>query len=205
MAKTKGNESTGIAESNLVNKLFQQVRGYNLVRGNPFVYGQSGLSSAVESYGGVVASQDYNTQRAEILAERRAEGEQLGVFGEPTATDYDISLQIARIIQSSKQQVKLGKLEEITKTLTGPAFTFSVPKELKDYTALDLIVKSSQGGKESKLSGPEQDALEVYGLLSKTYDRGAALKMTSSNSYADFNKVGEAISEKYKPKEPKAT
>jgi len=162
-----------------------------------------------------------NTENAQkikqSLYERAKEkGDRFGAYGRPSITDYDISVEILGQIEENKSRLPLKELGEIVKSIAGNYnYDFNVPKELSDYVPLELqekiqkaAIKATEEGKEIDtreinkiLSEKENDALQVYQLLSQAYNR--AVSLGTCNYFADMNELGNQITEKYKPKEDK--
>jgi 6-pyruvoyl-tetrahydropterin synthase len=185
------------AISNLEYTLYQNVLGSNQVKRDPFLYGQLGLNGAEQVYNSVMFSEEIEKRRKQEYIARLKEGEAYGVFGEPSyPTNYEISLKIARLIEESKMVIPLADLERIVKGLTN-GLEFNVPAELSSYTPQNLLIKSQQ----SELNEQEKDALNVFGILSKAYNRAVSLRVASSGYFADLNEAVKEIIEKYKPKE----
>ena len=197
------------ARLTLENKVFQNVLGSNNTRSNPFLYGQLGIQGAESSYLEAMNSKEANEVRTRLYSTKKEQGDRLGVYGEPSVNNYDVSMDIIQQIESNKHILSLGELEGIVKGIAGDlGYDFNVPNELKDYVPKNLIEKiqiaSLKAGKvvdpKEVLSEQEFDALSVYqGILSQAYNRGVSLR--TANYFGDLNGLGKQISEKYKPKE----
>ncbi len=192
------------AKMTLEDKLNQKFLGSNHVMKNQALYGQLGVSSAESVYDECIKSQKANEVRNEVYKERKEEGDSFDVYGEPAIGNYDISVYMLKQIEESKSLLPLGELEGIVKNIASE-FDFEVPEELKNYVPAELYQKTQlaklSGKNEYELSEQEKDALVIYQeLLSKAYNRGAALNSAKENSFADLNSLGKKISEKYNPK-----
>ncbi|MEK6818959.1 MAG: hypothetical protein AABY10_03415 [Nanoarchaeota archaeon] len=206
------------ARKTLENKAFQGVVGSNNVRSNPLMYGELGIGSAQSTYEDVMNSSEANQVRTNLYKTKKAQGDNFGVYGEPSVNNYDVSMEIIQQIETNKSILSLRDLEEIVKNIgENMGYEFQVPDALKDYIPRELqekiqmaSIKLAREGKKIKaedlidsvLDEKERDALAVYnGILSKAYDRGVSLK--TANYFADINQLGKQISEKYRPKEEK--
>ena len=193
-----------IARRTLENKVFQGILGSNNVRSNPFLYGQLGAQGGETSYANAMSSPDAQKARSELYQKSKAKGDQLGVYGEPSIGNYEVSTDIIQQLEEEKQRLSLADLGEIVKGVAS-GFKFDVPEALKDYIPLELYQKAASSGKEDireALSEEEIDALATYErVLSPAYNRGAALRAAQSGYFADITPIANQISEKYAPKE----
>jgi len=202
-----------VARKTLENKVLQGVLGSNQIRKKPFLYGQLAVNGAEDTYNEVMNSEEVKEIRNDLYKKVKEKGDGLGVYGEPSISHYDVSVEILQQIEENKLRLPLKDLGEIVKSIAGNYnYDFEVPKELSDYVPSELdkkiqgaIIKSAQEGKKIKpedvLNEKEKDALEVYQFLSQAYNRGVSLR--TCNYFADLNELGKKIMEKYKSKESK--
>jgi hypothetical protein len=178
----------------LESKFIQAVVGGNSIKANPLMYGQA--SQGIEkTYDQVMEDEEANKMRKEIYQQKKQEGDQLGVIGEPAyPSNYDISLQIMKQVQSVMSMAKLDDLESIVKSVAKD-LDFEVPKMLKDYSAYELMLKAQEG---EELSKDEQMALGSQQLLSQAYTRAVAFNVTKSNYFVDLNDQAGKIMDSYK-------
>ena len=197
-----------IARQSLESKLLQKIAGGNVVRSNPLDYGQLGLHGGEAAYESAMNSDHVKKIREDAHKKAKAEGDALGVFGEPAyPTNYDVSVKVMRELEEYKAVIPLKELGDIVKGVA-PGFDFTVPSELENYVPAELFPKiaRAQSAKKSsnkadELTGVEQDAFNVYQLLSQAYSRGIGLRAARSGYFADLNQVAEKITEKYKKPE----
>jgi len=197
----------GIARKTLENKVLQGVLGSNQIRKNQFLYGQLAVDGAENTYNGLMNTEEVKEVKDNLYKEKKEKGDELGVCGEPSVTNYDASVEIIEQLEENKSRLPLKDLGEIVKNIAGNFdYDFEVPKELSDYVPLELQIKLIKSKHENKkpedmLDEKEKDALKVYQLLSQAYNRGVSLR--TSNYFVDLNELGKKIMEKYKPKESK--
>jgi hypothetical protein len=195
-----------IARKNLESKLHQVIVGGNLVRSNPLDYGKFGVRGGEAAYDGAMNSEEVRKMREAEFQKEKKEGQSLGVYGEPSQpTNYDISKKVMAQIEDYKMVVPLKDFGEIVKGIA-PGFNFTVPTELENYVPAELFQKAQaaeQAGKKVELTEIEQNAFNVYQLLSQAYNMGLGLRAAQAGYFADLNQAAEQISEKYKPKEAK--
>ncbi len=188
-------------------KLLQKIVGGNNVKANPFFYGQLGVSGGEQTYLEAMISEGADKERKRIYADRIKEKTALGLAEDPAyPTNYDVAKGFKIQLMQVQSIAKIGELEEHAKAV-GAKLDFEVPEELKNYIKAELTQKAmTENGKidESKLSEQEKDALGIYGVLTKAYERAISLNVSQSNYFADINKAGTQIADKYK-KEEKAT
>ncbi len=186
----------------LEDKFIQNIVGSNAVKTNPFMYGQLGVAGGEQTYNEVMFSEKANKIKQETYNQKKKEGEQLGVVGEPTyETNYDISLKIAKQVNEVMAMAKLKDLEKIVKTVA-KGFEFEIPENLKNYSMQEVLVKAVNGKgelDESKLNEDEQKVLATQQLLSQAYTRGVSLIASQSNYFADLNFKAKQIMDSYKP------
>lgn len=192
------------SRTNLEFKLYQNIAGSNQVKSDPFLYGQLGLQGGEETYISSMDSEEIRKRKDQDYKQRRKEGERLGIAGEPAyPTDYSVSLRIVKQLEESKALLSLGELEEVIKNVaSGLELSvpeeISVPEELRDMFSYELMEKVAEG---QTLTKKEEEALVRYELLSKVYNRCAAIRASRSGSFTDLKQMGEQISEKYRPKD----
>jgi len=197
----------GIARKTLENKVLQGVLGSNQIRKNQFLYGQLAVDGAENTYNGLMNTEEVKEVKDNLYKEKKEKGDELGVCGEPSVTNYDASVEIIEQLEENKSRLPLKDLGEIVKNIAGNFdYDFEVPKELSDYVPLELQIKLIKSKHENKkpedmLDEKEKDALKVYQLLSQAYNLGVSLR--TSNYFVDLNELGKKIMEKYKPKESK--
>ena len=191
-------------KATLESKFIQDVVGSNAVKTNPFMYGQLGLPGGEEAYLSAMSSEEANKIRQDDYNQKIKEGKQLGVAGEPSyATNYDLSLKIAKQVQEIMTLGKLGDLEGIVKTVA-KGFEFEIPENLKNYSMQEVLAKAmNEKGEidQTKLSEDEQKVLVAQQLLSQAYTRGVGLMASQSNYFADLNSQAKQIMDSYKPEE----
>ena len=196
-----------IARKTLENKVLQGVLGSNQIRKDPFPYGQLAVDGAENTYNEIMNSEEVKKIRDHLHEKNKEKGDMLGVYGEPSITNYDISLEIIEQLEENKSRLPLKDLGEIVKNIAGNYnYDFEVPKELSDYIPLELQIKLIKSKHENKkpedvLNEKEKDALKVYQFLSEAYNRGVSFG--TCDYFADLNELGKKIMEKYKPKESK--
>ena len=186
-----------IARKSLESTLLQGIAGANIVKSNPFQYGELGMHGGDLVYEQSMDSDEVKKIREEAYKSAKRQGQQLGVFGEPSyPTNYEISMKVMRELAEFRQSIPLGDLGEIVKKLA-PDFKLEVPKELGAYVPIEILAKA-QSSKKDELAGPENDALQVYQLLNMAYERAIALRTAQSGYFADLNQAAEKITGKYK-------
>ena len=180
--------------------VYQKVTGANQLKSNPFEYGQLGLSAGEKTYKEFHDDVEIKKIKDEIYKEKLEHGKALGVYGEPIyPTNYDVSIKIAEQVEEHKTLVPLKILEEIVKNLAKDFdFRFSVPEQLKEMSAVEILMKKQRG---AKLTEQENDALSVYKILSDSYNRAVALKIGKRGYFADINAFSEQLAQKYKKPE----
>lgn len=197
----------GIARKTLENKVLQGVLGSNQIRKNQFLYGQLAVDGAENTYNEIMNTEEVKEVKDGLYKEKKEKGDMLGICGEPSITNYDISLEIIEQLEENKSRLPLKDLGEIVKNIAGNYnYDFEVPKELSDYVPLELQIKLIKSKHENKkpedvLTEKEKDALKVYQFLSEVYNRGVSFG--TCDYFADLNELGKKIMEKYKPKESK--
>jgi len=199
-----------ISRKSLESILLQGIAGGNIVRSNPLDYGQLGLRGGEATYESAMNSNEVKKIREDAYKKSKAEGDALGVFGEPAyPTNYDVSVRVMRELEEYKAVIPLKELGDIVKGIA-PGFDFTVPAELENYVPGELFPKlaRAQAAKESRkkadeLTEAEKDAFNVYQLLSHAYNRGLGLRAAQSGYFADLNQAAEKITEKYKKPEKK--
>ena len=206
-------ERIKVARKTLENKVLQGVLGSNQIRKKPFLYGQLAVNGAENTYNETMNTEEVKKIRDDLYKKTKERGDMLGVYGEPSISNYDVSVEILQQLEENKSRLPLKDLGELVKSIAGNYnYDFEVPKELGDYVPLELqekmqkaAIKSLEEGKKIKpedaLNEKEKDAFKVYELLSQAYNRGVSLR--TCNYFADLNELGKKITEKYKPKESK--
>ncbi len=193
-----------IVKKTLEYKLLQGAVGGNEVKANPYLYGQLGLQGGEETYTQTMSGEEADNERKGIYAERLEEKKQLGISEEaPYPTNYDIIAKLKKQLREVQVRAKLSELEEHAKAV-GAQLDFEVPEELKGYIQSELIQKAiTEDGKIdiSKLDDKEKDALGMYQVVTDSYERALGLKAAQTNYFADLNKIGKQIVDKYKPRE----
>jgi hypothetical protein len=204
-----------IAISTLENKALQGVLSGNQILENQSLYGQLAVNAAKNAYSEAMNSREVKEIKDDLYKKAKERGDGLGVYGEPSIGNYEVSSEIIEQLEENKSRLPLKDLGEIVKSIAGNYnYDFEVPKELGDYVPLELqikmqrariLVESAQKGKKIKpkdaLDEKEKDALHVYELLSQAYNRGVSLR--NCNYFSDVNELGKKIMEKYQPKESK--
>ncbi len=202
-----------VARKTLEDTALQGVLSGNQILKNQSLYGQLAVNGAEKDYNETMNSEEARKFRDELYKKAKEEGDRLGVYGEPSINNYDVSKAIIRQLEENKLRLPLGDLEDIVKNLgQGSGYNFEFPKELSKYVPVKLqekmqiaAIKAAEKGKkinpEDALNEEEKYALDVYDFLSKSYDRGVALG--TCNYFADLNKLGEMIKKKYELKESK--
>jgi len=211
--KNKQPTPRDIARKTLENKVLQGVLSGNQILENQSLYGQLAVNGAKNTYNETMNSREVKEIKDDLYKKAKERGDGLGVYGEPSIGNYEVSSEIIEQLEENKSRLPLKDLGEIVKSIAGNYnYDFEVPKELGDYVPLELqikmqrariLVESAQKGKKIKpedaLDEKEKDALQVYELLSQAYNRGVSL--STCNYFADVNGLGKKIMEKYKPKE----
>lgn len=207
-------EKLSIAKKTLENKDFQNILGSNQVKSNPFMYGQLGVQGADSTYSEIMKGDLINKTRNNLINQKKNSGDSLGVYGQPSVSDYDVSIEIIQQIEENKKLLPLGELENITKEVAG-GIEFEIPEELKNYNIKEIETKIQRaeieeirkGGKispekiQGSLTEEEIDAFDVYQALSQAYNRGAALNSVEENYFSDINESLRQISGKYNAEE----
>ena len=206
-------ERIKVARKTLESKVLQGVLGSNQILKNQALYGQLAVNGTENTYNETMNSEELKKIKDDLYKEKKEKGDNLGVYGEPSITNYDVSAEIIHQLEENKLRLPLKDLEEIVKSIAGNYnYDFEVPKELSDYVPLELqekmqkaTIESLEKGEkinpEDALNEKEKDAFNVYKLLSQAYNRGVSL--STGNYFADLNELGKKITEKYKPKESK--
>ena len=210
MTEQKQPTARDIARKTLENKVFQGVLGSNQILENQALYGQLAVSGSKNNYGEYMNSEGVQKIRKELYNQKKEEGDSLGVHGFPSVNDYDVSSAIIKQIEENKSRLSLKDLGEVVKNMAGDyKYDFEVPKDLMDYIPSELqekiniaAYKAMKDGKkinpQDALNEKEKDAMNVYQLLSKSYNRGASL--SNCDYFADLNEMGKMIIEKYASK-----
>ena len=193
-------------------KLLQDSVGSNLVRNEQGAYGTFGVQAAEETYKQTMHGEDGQKEKSKLYEQKEQEGKQLGVFGEPTVTNYDLSIKLAKQLEEVMSMAKLYELEEHAKNIVSN-LEFEVPEELKNYSKAELIDKVIRGSGDdfdgildsskldATLNETEKDAFMMYQTLSELYKRGCAVNASQANYFADLSEQGKSIVEKYKKEE----
>lgn len=185
-------------KSTLGSEWIQNTLGSNSVKNNPFLYGQLGVQGANTTYDTTMFSEDATKLRKKMYDEQKANGAQLGVYGDPAMpSNYDVSANVAQQFHEIVSLAKLSDLEAMVKPLA-KGFEFKLPDKLKNFSALELMTKLQKG---EELSEDEHNALASQQLLTQAYTRAVALKASQSNYFSDLNKNAEKIAEAYKTEE----
>lgn len=187
-------------KATLENVVFQNTVGANLIKSHPEQYGQLGIQNADDKYQNIMTSEDVQKIRQKSYDEKKKQGDALGVAGEPSISNYDITLKIVQQIQEVMAIAPIGYLEEIVKPIVGDTLTFKTPDELKEISYMALMQKQQSG---DKLTDQEKDALKIYGLLNESYMRNSAQKIVGENYLAGINSEGEKIAKKYEKSKKK--
>ncbi len=193
-------------KATLESKFVQDVIGSNEIKSNPFKYGQLGLPGGESAYLSAMDSEEANKIKQGIYAQKKQEGDKLGVSGEPAyGTNYDVSMQIAKQIQEIMALGKLGDLEKSVGTVA-KGFEFTVPEKLRNYSLQEILSKPGVINKEgkidrSKLSEDEQKVFVAQQLLNQAYIMGVTAPLINSNYFADLNAQAKELMDSYKPAE----
>ncbi|MEK6820757.1 MAG: hypothetical protein AABX71_03535 [Nanoarchaeota archaeon] len=199
-----------IARQNLESTLLQGIAGGNIVLKNQSEYGTLGVSGGEATYKASMNSDEVKKMREKAHQDAQEEYDRLGVYGQPAyLDDGQISAKVMRQLEEYRKVIPLKELGDIVKGVA-PGFEFSVPAELENYVPIELFPKIARaqlakeaGEKAEELTEVEQDAFNVYQLLSQAYKRGLGLRAAQSGSFADLNQVANQISEKYRKPEKK--
>ena len=179
--------------------LLQDAVGSNLVRNDPFLYGKIGQQSAESIYHKSMYNEDAAKEKAQIKNLKLAQGKKLGVFGEPTVTDYDLSMKLAEQLEFTLQDARISELYDHVKSI-GAEINSEVPEELKNYSLNELAQKSANAQGQidpSKLDEKEQAAYVLHENLSKRYKRALTEKASRGDYYADLDQEFNSILEAY--------
>ena len=173
------------------------VIGSNHARKNPFLYGELGVAGADAAYTKAMNSERAQKSREDIYKRKKIQGERLGVYGEPThPTNYDLALNVASAVHESMAMLPLGLLEEIVSGVAD-GLEVKVPDKLKMVTYDNLMEKVGKDGDLTALDDHEKKAIRLFDLFKQAYERGAALRATESNYFADINEEAKGIAESY--------
>ncbi len=203
-----------ISRKTLESKVLQGVMGINNLRSNPFEYGQLALNGVESSYQDVMASKELQEIKKGLYKQKSEKGKELGAFGEPSISNYDVSVAVIEQLYENMERLPLGDLGDIVGNL-GKSFgyDFKVPEALKGYVPAELQekiqLKAIMEGKSGRDIKPEEalteqeiDAMNIYQrLLQPAYVRSAAIASAKSSYFADINGLGKQYAEKYKSKE----
>jgi len=202
--QTKAQEAEDARALNVKNTLeallSQNVIGANQVKTNPFEYGQLGTNSADGIYSDFTASGEFNAKRMQTLAQRTAQMNKAGVYGEPSMpSNADVSLDMITQVRQVYAIANVGELEEHARAL-GAELGFEVPEELKGYTQMGLLQGAiNKEGKfdQDLLSVEEQTALEIHQTLTDAYERACAVNTAIPGYFTEFNANAGQILEAY--------
>lgn len=198
------------AKKTLENKLFQDVLGSNQVKNNPFLYGQLASQGADSKYEESINTDEAKKIRDDLYGNKKRQGNALGVYGEPSISNYDVSLDIIQQVEENKKRLPLGELENVVKGVAN-GLQSGLPDELKEYVIVDIEekIQKAQIGEFKRtgkidpekikefLTEEEVDAFNTYQALSQAYNRGAALNSSQADYFSDSNQILKNISEKY--------
>lgn len=188
-------------KSTLESKLIQFAIGGNVVKANPYLYGQLGLSGGEQTYFDVMNGEDISKERDKIYKKKQAERQQLGVAEEaPYPTNYEVIAGLKKQLGEVQAIAKISELEKYAKE-AGANLDFEIPEVLKDYSQADLIQKAINEKGEidlNKLKDKEKDALQMQQILTQSYERAIGLKASQTNYFEDLSSAGKQIIDKYK-------
>lgn len=205
------------ARKTLENIDFQNIVGGGEVMNHQALYGQLALPGGRNAYETGMYSESAIDIRRRLQKEKQEEADRLGTYAKPSINDYDVEVDVIMQINENKAQLSLGDLEGIVQGVAGKfGYKSEVPEVLKAYVPAEIQRKIQKRAMEKTFEGVEEidaekianevltpdekDALAIYSsILSPAYTRGAALKAV--NYFIDINKLGQRMSEKYRPAE----
>lgn len=188
--------------STLERTLIQETLGSNLIKNDPFKYGQIGLESANSAYNALMFGEEVQKMKQEKYQEKQKKYNEMGVADEPSyPSNGDISYELIRGLESVMQVSFLEDLEEGVKKVA-PGLKYDLPEELKGLS-YEKVMKNATIDEEGKLnleslSDNEQKALVSYQIYREAYRRGVAMNIVNSNYFADLNEQAKQIMNSYK-------
>ena len=199
--------------STLERTLIQDTLGTNIIKTDPYKYGQVGLESAESSYDSLMSSEEVQKMKEGEYQSKKREYKELGVAGEPA---YPVNSEISyKIIQGLEQTMQISHLEDLAegvKKVTTELksklpeklkeLIYNFPEKLKSYKYSELIQKSANEKGEpdiKKLSEDEQAAIGSYEILREAYRRSVAMNIVNSNYLGDLNAQAKQIMDAYNP------
>lgn len=213
MAKDKKSDKEPTREEKAVKTLEDTFNlnlvGSNMLKREPYAFGQIGNDAGKLSYRIGMQSDEGEKRRKAIYDSRLAEAEQLGIAEEPPMPgNYDVMNYTAKIINENQALLPLGDLEKAVSKVAGN-LGFEVPKELRDKRYADVqaeimkrLGEANGDAKKVRIDEEDIDAQKMYQVLTQAYELGAAKKVFDANYLAPISGAGKKIAEKYAP-EPK--
>ena len=181
-------------------KLLQESVGSNLVKKDPWKYGQIGFQGAESVYNKSMSTEAAQKEKNKLYQTKKQEGDSLGVYGEPNITNYDLSVKLAKQLEEVLGMARVSELEKHAKSV-GAKLEFEIPKELKDYNQMDLVLKATNKGKEEfnveYLNKSEKVAFGIHQILSEAYKSALAKNASQTDYFADINAQANEILNQY--------
>jgi len=198
-------------KNTLESKLIQTSVGSGEIRTNQSQWGNFGVYGATTAYSNVMNGEEARGQKKAMEDQKRAEYQKYGVVGEPSISNSEHSLILAKQLEEALTIATFGEIEEHAKKI-GAKLDFRVPEEMKDYSITKLSEKMFDKEKgtidPNKLSEIEKEAYSFYDtVLSKVYQRACAVNTLEDGAYfADINGAAKQFGDKYKlPEESPAS
>ena len=188
--------------STLERTLIQDTLGTNIIKTDPYKYGQVGLESAESSYDSLMSSEEVQKMKEGEYQSKKREYKELGVAGEPA---YPVNSEISyKIIQGLEQTMQISHLEDLAEGVkkVAPALKYDLPDKLKGFIYGELIQKAvdEKGNVDiKKLNQDEQAAIGSYEILREAYRRSVAMNIVNSNYLGDLNAQAKQIMDAYNP------
>jgi len=201
--------------STLERTLIQNTLGSNIIKKDPFKYGQMGLESAENSYDSLMSGEEVQKMKQEEYDATKEEYTKLGVAGEPSyPSNANISYKIMQGLENVMKTSYLEDLAEGVKKVVPKEqlpeklkeLIYDFPEKLKGYIHSELIQKAAEEKEDGKiminlekLSEDGQSAIASYQILREAYRRSVAMNIVNSNYLGDLNEKAKQIMEKYNP------
>jgi len=188
-----------LVKDTLNSKFISNVVGSNLVQ-NERKWGEMGKIIGAQTYSKVIKDEEFSKEKQDIYNQKKAEYEKLGVYGDPSISNPEVS---AKIMQQLEEILTVATLEELGKYAKeiGAKIDFEIPEELKKYSKMEILQKhvDPQTGQVDveKLTDKEKIVLEYHDKLSKVYKRACSMNTMNSHYFSDLNQEGKQLTEHY--------
>jgi hypothetical protein len=200
MAKDKEPKESAF-EKNLRDSYLQSVVGFNLLNGKNNPLGQSGERAGEIAEYNFLRDEKTHKTRDELYQSELKYAKENGISAKPERpSDYKVIKYSKQIVEESKQKVTLKGLAKIAKD-SGAKIDFEIPQGIEKMT-LEKIMPFLQEveGDTDKLSKENKAFIEMYKLLSQSYDMAIAQKITGNTYWEGINTQGKKVVEEYSPK-----